>query len=1161
MKNQFEVYSAVISNFKDARRAYAKAIMSEGSAEKENAKVLDSLKAKMTAIQATMEKIATGDGTLTMITKQVLTLTNALLKLLNSDFGKFATLSTALVGLVKLKDINTASENTKGIAKALGTVADKAQYAKIAFEEAGRGIKGIKAGATELIGTTNLWIMGITAGLMLLSKAYEYFKQKEKEKTFDYRLEVLEKTNKELEESKQKESEIENKIKVIKDESLELTKNGNKLNKSEELRLTQLQAQEISLKAQLEAQKALTKEKEKQKKEDAKKTLEGNVKYTSFEGFETTSDTYGTGNTRGGGTGTTKTTTRAVENVRRGNVLDAIRAEEKALKDLNNQYKQGAITKDQFRNLSAKYSEGLNDNIDKLIKAKEAGVELTKADESLITAYVGLETQGNKAIDSEEGLVNALKDSTGGAITSMDDIKKAIESSGGSWEDFENLMADGKWTEALGMAVSAVSTDLGDFEKKLKDVGSSLKNVQTAYADMNTMAEEYNTQGFLSLDSLNTLLTNYSSYIQYMEIEGGQLKINKDGLKAMAMAKLEEARATVVTTAKTQISELMTRKDNATKKDGVKASNVFATAVTNAGNKALIAGKNAEKGSIGFEKLVKSMGMSKKERNKYDKELKSIEKQYNTSITLIDKAEANVDKLVTGQDKLTSSTKANTSARNANNEAMKRSVDLLKEEIDHYKSVISYIQGKVNDYIKQLEKQRDAEKSLIDDKINGLKDLKEKSKDYYDSEIKHLKELKEQEKEAWDAKIEALEKQNDAVQEQIKLQELQDALHKAENLRLKVYKEGEGFVYTQDTEAIKEAKKNLDDYIRQQNYKKELQELKDQRDAKVKNYEQQIKDLEDKRDKEQEKFEEEEKLLEKQKANIDAYYKNIIDHYQNWLDRFNDGINQYETEQNRLMALQLTGIDFEKQGWQQRLGNLDNFVNQYIAKLRQLAEAERSYSSASSSGGSGGGGGGGYSAPATTPKQKHLEYGAGISHQYKNSKGKWVSAKTKGGNITITKQTGTQAGDWIYGTNTNGTEMRFKVFDVNAYTKSGKMKYSYYNKGSNFIDSDQMAVVGDAPYSELVIGSKLNGVPMSLKKGSGVVNASATKTLAGILNNPQKITSMFSNAFSKVDTTKSEIFTIQNVNVDGGNIKDFNAFINSLQNLKNQARQRAYTKK
>jgi hypothetical protein len=54
---------------------------------------------------------------------------------------------------------------------------------------------------------------------------------------------------------------------------------------------------------------------------------------------------------------------------------------------------------------------------------------------------------------------------------------------------------------------------------------------------------------------------------------------------------------------------------------------------------------------------------------------------------------------------------------------------------------------------------------------------------------------------------------------------------------------------------------------------------------------------------------------------------------------------------------------------------------------------------------------------------------------------------------------------------------------------------------------------------------------------------------------------MFSNAFSKVDTTKSEIFTIQNVNVDGGNIKDFNAFINSLQNLKNQARQRAYTKK
>jgi hypothetical protein len=263
------------------------------------------------------------------------------------------------------------------------------------------------------------------------------------------------------------------------------------------------------------------------------------------------------------------------------------------------------------------------------------------------------------------------------------------------------------------------------------------------------------------------------------------------------------------------------------------------------------------------------------------------------------------------------------------------------------------------------------------------------------------------------------------------------------------------------------------------------------------------------------------------------------------------------------MALQLTGIDFEKQGWQQRLGNLDSFVNQYIAKLRQLAEAEKSYASASHSGGSGGGGGG-YSAPAPAPKTKYFEYEKGIYHQYySSSKGKWVSGLTKGGKIKITNDTlnkGKKSG-YIEGVNTNGTKIRFAYAQVVASQSIGKARYAYYNKGSNFIASDQMAVVGDAPYSELVIGSRLNGVPMSLKKGSGVVNASATKTLAGILNNPQKITSMFSNAFSKVDTTKSEIFTIQNVNVDGGNIKDFNAFINSLQNLKNQARQRAYTKK
>lgn len=58
-----------------------------------------------------------------------------------------------------------------------------------------------------------------------------------------------------------------------------------------------------------------------------------------------------------------------------------------------------------------------------------------------------------------------------------------------------------------------------------------------------------------------------------------------------------------------------------------------------------------------------------------------------------------------------------------------------------------------------------------------------------------------------------------------------------------------------------------------------------------------------------------------------------------------------------------------------------------------------------------------------------------------------------------------------------------------------------YASGIASVLDNQMAMVGDNPNnSELVIGSKLNGSMSKLSKGSGVVNAKSTNTLAGLLN-------------------------------------------------------------
>ena len=108
-----------------------------------------------------------------------------------------------------------------------------------------------------------------------------------------------------------------------------------------------------------------------------------------------------------------------------------------------------------------------------------------------------------------------------------------------------------------------------------------------------------------------------------------------------------------------------------------------------------------------------------------------------------------------------------------------------------------------------------------------------------------------------------------------------------------------------------------------------------------------------------------------------------------------------------------------------------------------------------------------------------------------------------------------------------------------------------------------MAIVGENPNKEIVIGSKLNnGVMTKLPKGSGVVNARSTNTLAGIINQLGFAKSNFGiGSGNPINNDSSQNFIIENVTIDGANITDMNSFRNSLMNLKSEATQRAYRRK
>ncbi len=102
---------------------------------------------------------------------------------------------------------------------------------------------------------------------------------------------------------------------------------------------------------------------------------------------------------------------------------------------------------------------------------------------------------------------------------------------------------------------------------------------------------------------------------------------------------------------------------------------------------------------------------------------------------------------------------------------------------------------------------------------NYYKALEDLAKEAKEKEEDRLNSLKSQQEDAYDLaklyvqqQIDLIDKENEAQEEQNELLELQNQLTEARNKKVRVYREGVGFVYESDASAIKEATDALKEY-------------------------------------------------------------------------------------------------------------------------------------------------------------------------------------------------------------------------------------------------------------------------------------------------------------------------------------------------------------
>mgnify|MGYP000622794151 CR=1 FL=1 len=475
-------------------------------------------------------------------------------------------------------------------------------------------------------------------------------------------------------------------------------------------------------------------------------------------------------------------------------------------------------------------------------------------------------------------------------------------------------------------------SDAETLKQQISDINSAIDSIQSAYDTLNSAVEEYNTNGgTLSIDTIQSLLSLSDEYLACLQVENGQLSLNADAMAQLAQSKLDDAQATAVTQAMTELDTI------------AKGENSSANAAYISGNAALMSSLAQLSGSYdGVAKAAMTAAQAQRlsalisdAAGKDKTATENVMKGLDTKLKLIQTTKASINAGNFGKvaGKSSSSSKGSGSGKSTS--------DTAKEEIEAYMEYLEkaleggritysdyvrdvtlklddmYHKGRITakeyfDYVeKRLNQQLEVYKSVLSavtdlledeaqkwqDKIDALNDendLLEKQKDDYDSILSAVDQVYQDEidrlneqKDLLQDKIDAINDENDALELQRKKQEALIALDKARQQRnVKIYTEGRGYFYDIDQDAYKDAQQNLQD---------------------IKN-EEVIKKLED----EQDALDDSIELLEK------------------YRDLWNDIADAYKKKTNEALAVALWGENYEKLILQNRTQDIESFKDKYL---------------------------------------------------------------------------------------------------------------------------------------------------------------------------------------------------------------------------------------
>ena len=369
--------------------------------------------------------------------------------------------------------------------------------------------------------------------------------------------------------------------------------------------------------------------------------------------------------------------------------------------------------------------------------------------------------------------------------------------------------------------------DADTLKQQISDLNSAIDSIQSAYDTLNSAVEEYNSNGGqLSIDTIQSLLSLSDEYLACLQVENGQLSLNADAMAQLAQAKLDEAQATAVTQAMTELQAIANGEAAQSTANYITGNAALMDSLAQLSGSYEGVAQAAMTAAQAQELSAQISAASAKDKTATENVMKGLD----TKLKLIQSTKnaisaGNFASVSKKTSKSGSSSKSSKSSKDELKEAFETEYNLLKHNLEMetitekeyydgvqalnekyfagkeeyldeyrkyeeevYKGLKSYYKSYCDDMMDYYDKKLDASKmsykeycdsvsKMLADMHNSgkisdkdwydyTKTMLEKQKDAYDRALSAITRRLQKEIDAWQAKIDVLNDQNDALNDQ-----------------------------------------------------------------------------------------------------------------------------------------------------------------------------------------------------------------------------------------------------------------------------------------------------------------------------------------------------------------------------------------------------------